>query len=70
MATTGFATGEATPAWTTQRVAYGYWVNCQSFTSTPCWTPPAAVAGEGLISQGRGGCAPYAPGVGSMMIVR
>ena len=41
MVATVLVTGEATPAWTTQRVPYNYWVTCRYSTSTTSWTPVA-----------------------------
>ena len=37
--TTGFATSDATPSWTTQRAAYNYWVNCRFSPWSPPWIP-------------------------------
>ena len=43
--TTGFATGEETSAWTTQRAVYNYWVNCRFCPWSPSWTPAADSGG-------------------------
>ena len=43
--TTGFATGDIIPAWTTQRAACNCWVNCCLSPGSPPWTPAADSGG-------------------------
>ena len=49
-AAAGLVFGAATPAWTTQRAVYGYWVTCHVSTSSSARIPAAVSDSGGLLS--------------------